>query len=210
MSRPSTPSGASGKDVAGEITAALTAIREGDETALTRLLPLVYEELRRVARRMMAREPSGQTLQPTALVHEAYVRLFGNGPTRWDNRAHFFVAAATAMRRILVERARRRRAERHGGHQQRVTLDEGAVPADPRGADLLALDHALGRLTAEDERASRVVHLRYFAGLGIVETAELMGISTATVSREWTYARAWLLRDMRGARKGKRDARPPR
>jgi len=201
MSRARMLSGSSGRHRSGEITAALAAIRGGDETAVPRLLPLVYEELRRVARRMMAREPPGQTLQPTALVHEAYLRLFGNGPTSWENRAHFFVAAATAMRRILVERARRRRAERHGGQKRRVTLDEGAVPADPPATDLLALDDALGRLEAEDERAGRVVHLRYFAGLGIEETAELMGVSTATVSREWTYARAWLLRDMTRGRK---------
>jgi RNA polymerase sigma factor (TIGR02999 family) len=189
----------------GEVTAALDAIREGDRTGQARLLALVYDELRRVARRMMARESAGQTLQPTALVHEAYLRLFGNGPVSWENRAHFFVAAATTMRRILVERARRRGAERHGGKRRRVTLDEGVVPADSPASDLLALEESLRRLEAEDERACRVVHLRYFAGLGIEETAELMGLSTATVSREWTYARAWLLRDMRGLGKGGPD-----
>jgi len=204
MVTPSTPPAGSSGRSRGEITAALTAIRGGDKEAASRLLPLVYDELRRVARRMMAREPAGQTLQPTALVHEAYLRLFGSGPVAWDNRAHFFVAAATSMRRILVDRARRRRAGRHGGGQRRVTLDEAVIPSDPPPADLLALDAALDRLAAEDERASRVVHLRYFAGLGIDETAELMEISTATVSREWTFARAWLLREMRGARPSKK------
>lgn len=204
MAHSGPPADSSAKDRAGEITAALVAIRRGDKTAVPRLLPLVYDELRQVARRMMSRESPGQTLQPTALVHEAYLRLFGSGPSSWENRAHFFVAAATAMRRILVERARRRRSERRGGGRRRVTLDEGAVPSDPPAADLLALDAALSRLESEDERASRVVHLRYFAGLGIEETAELMGISTATVSREWTYARAWLLREMTGAGKAGR------
>jgi RNA polymerase sigma factor (TIGR02999 family) len=193
----------SGRERAGEITRVLAAIGDGDESAVSRLLPLVYAELRQMARRLMSRERAGQTLEPTGLVHEAYLRLFGKGPASWECRAHFFVAAATAMRRILVERARRRRAERHGGGQRRVTLDEAAVPADAPGAELLALDEALRRLEAEDARASRVVHLRYFAGLGIDETAELMGISTATVTRDWTYARAWLRREVTGGRKAK-------
>src|SRR5262245_23943694 len=187
----------------GPITQALAAIRAGDDEAVARLLPLVYDELRSMARRLMSRESPGQTLQPTALVHEAYLRLFGDHPVSWENRAHFFVAAATAMRRILVERARRRRAERHGGGRRRVTLDEGAVPSDPPAAELLALDEALTRLEEEDARAARIVHLRYFAGLGITETARMMGISTATVSREWTYARAWLRREMTGGRRRK-------
>lgn len=198
------PAGGAGNKRAGEITLAIAAIRRGENEASARLLALVYGELRRVARRLMAREHTGQTLQPTALVHEAYVRLFGGEPIEWENRAHFFVAAATAMRRILVERARRRRAVRHGGGRQRVTLDERVVPADPPAVDLLALDEALGRLDGQDERASRVVHLRYFAGLGIKETAEVMGISTATVTREWTYARAWLRHEMTAGRQERR------
>lgn len=188
-----------------EITRVLAAIPEGDKDAAARLLRLVYEELRQLARRLMAREPAGQTLQPTALVHEAYLRLLGDRSPGWEGRTHFFAAAAVAMRRILVERARRRRAAKHGGGRDRVTLNERVVPSDPPAADLLALDEALGRLEALDERASRVVHLRYFAGLGIQETAAMLGISTATVTREWTYARAWLRREITGGRKGKRE-----
>ena len=188
---------------ADEVSRVFIAIRGGDHEATSRLLPLVYQELRHLARRMMAREPAGQTLQPTALVHEAYLRLLGNQSATWENRAHFFGAAAIAMRRILVERARRRRAARHGGGQERVTLDEEVVPSDPPRADLLALDEALSRLESSDERASRVVHLRYFAGLGIEETAELLGVSAATVTREWNYARAWLRREITGGRKRK-------
>lgn len=186
-----------------EITRVLAAIPEGDKDAAARLLRLVYEELRQLARRLMAREPAGQTLQPTALVHEAYLRLLGDRSPGWEGRTHFFAAAAVAMRRILVERARKRRAAKHGGGRERVTLNERVVPSDPPAADLLALDEALGRLEALDERASRVVHLRYFAGLGIQETAAMLGISTATVTREWTYARAWLRREITGGRKGK-------
>ena len=186
-----------------EITRVLAAIPEGDKDAAARLLRLVYEELRQLARRLMAREPAGQTLQPTALVHEAYLRLLGDRSPGWEGRTHFFAAAAVAMRRILVERARRRRAAKHGGGRERVTLNERVVPSDPPAADLLALDEALGRLEALDERASRVVHLRYFAGLGIQETAAMLGVSTATVTREWTYARAWLRREITGGRKGK-------
>jgi RNA polymerase sigma factor (TIGR02999 family) len=156
----------------------------------------VYDELRYLARRLMAREAPGQTLGPTALVHEAYLRLLGGDVSGWENRAHFFGAAATAMRRILVERARRRHRVRHGGGQRRVTLDEQVVPADPAASDLLALDEALSRLEAQDERAVRIVHLRYFAGLGIEETAKLLGISTATVTREWSHARAWLRHEL--------------
>ncbi len=194
----------SAKKRAEEVTRILTEVRGGDKDAASKLLPLVYQELRHLARRLMAREPSGQTLQPTALVHEAYLRLLGDQKATWQNRAHFFAAAAIAMRRILVERARRRRAARHGGGQKRVTLNEKVVPFDAPKADLLALDEALERLGSHDDRASRVVHLRYFAGLGIEETAELLGVSSATVTREWTYARAWLRREITGGRKGKK------
>lgn len=184
---------------ADEVTRVLTLIRGGDGSATSKLLPLVYDELRALARRLMAREPPGQTLQPTALVHEAYLRLLG-GASTWENRAHFFAAAAIAMRRILVERARRRRTRRHGGGLQRFSFDERILSPDPKDAELLALDEALGRLEAIDERASQVVHLRYFAGLGIEETSDLMGVSTATVSRDWTYARAWLRHEMTAGR----------
>lgn len=180
------------------VTDALAAIRGGDQAAQTELFSLVYEELRGMARHLMAGERGPRTLQPTALVHEAYLRLLRDRPLSWDSRGHFFAAAATAMRRILVERARRRRAVRHGGDLVRVTLDERVVPAEAAAADLLALDEALDRLQAEDERAGRVVHLRYFAGLGIDETAEVMGLSPATVAREWSYARAWLRREIAG------------
>ena len=202
--KPSTQSPrSSSRERADEVTRVLTLIRGGDKDAASELLPLVYKELRSLAHRLMAREPPGQTLQPTALVHEAYLRLLGDSST-WENRGHFFAAAAIAMRRILVERARRRRAIRHGGGRRRVSFDERVLPPDPKDAELLAIDEALSRLEAHDQRASRVVHLRYFAGLGIEEISELMGVSTATVSRDWTYARAWLRREITGGRKGRR------
>jgi RNA polymerase sigma factor (TIGR02999 family) len=157
------------------------------------LLPLVYEELRKLAAARLAQEAPGNTLTATALVHEAYLRLVGpQGDARWDNRGHFFAAAAEAMRRILVDAARRKRTEKHGGHRHRVELRD--VPADPAVADeqLLALDAALTRLAAEDPVAARVVELRHFAGLSIEDAAATLGLSRATAYRHWTYARAWL------------------
>ena len=157
------------------------------------LLPLVYDELRRLARARIAREPAGLTLQPTALVHEAYLRLAGDGADRrWDRRGHFFAAAAVAMRRILVERARHYRRIRHGGEQQRVELDTESPALAPALADVLAIDQALTRLEQIDPPKAQVVLLRYFAGLTVEETAAAMNLSPATVKNEWAFARAWL------------------
>jgi len=183
-----------------EVTQLLHALDQGDPQAAAALLPLVYDELRCLAAARLAAEPSGNTLQPTALVHEAYLRLVGTpGGDRWDHRGHFFAAAAEAMRRILVDAARRKRTEKHGGHRRRVGLPD--VPAKPAVADeqLLALDAALTRLAAEDPVAARVVELRHFAGLSIEDAAATLGLSRATAYRHWTYARAWLRDAVEGA-----------
>ena len=160
------------------------------------LLPVVYEELRRLAAAYLRRERPGQTLQPTALVHEAYLRLIKDRPGRWQNRAHFCAIAAHSMRQILIERARARGALKRGGAQARVTLDEGLVAGESRGIDLVALDEALERLEQLDPEQARLVELRFFGGLTIEETAEAMAISPATVKRHWTVARAWLAREL--------------
>ena len=176
-----------------DVSRLLDAAAAGDRRAATDLLPLVYDELRKLAGVRMTAESTGHTLQPTALVHEAYLRLVGpTGGNRWDSRGHFFAAAAEAMRRILVDAARRKRADKHGGERRRVELPD--VPADPDPADdrLLALDEALSGLAAEDPAAARVVELRHFAGLSIEDAAAALGISRATAYRHWTYARAWL------------------
>ena len=177
-----------------EVTRILSAIEQGDPHAAAQLLPLVYDELRRLAAQHLAGEQPGQTLQATALVHEAYLRLLGNGPEpHWNSRGHFFAAAAQAMRHILVDNARRKRRPKHGGGRRRVALD-AALPAPPADADgLLALDDALSRLAAEDPEAARIVHLRYYAGLSVEEAAQTLGISRAAAYREWAFARAWLL-----------------
>ncbi|HEY7500638.1 MAG TPA: ECF-type sigma factor [Vicinamibacterales bacterium] len=157
------------------------------------LLPQVYDELRRLARSRIAREPAGLTLQPTALVHEAYLRLAGSGAEkRWDKRGHFFAAAAIAMRRILVERARHYRRVKHGGEQQRVELDAESPALAPPLHDVLAIDQALTRLEQMDPQKAKIVLLRYFAGLTIEETAAAMDLSPATVKNEWAFARVWL------------------
>ena len=155
-------------------------------------MPLVYQELRRLAHHRLARERPGQTLQTTALVHEAYLRLVANGRPRWENRAHFFAAAAISMRRILVERARKRDQGKRGGDRQRITLNEGVAATQAPSVDLLALDEALKRLELHDAQASQVVNLRYFAGLDVEDTAEVLGVSPRTVKRAWSYAKAWL------------------
>jgi RNA polymerase sigma factor (TIGR02999 family) len=176
-----------------EITQILSDLAQGDAHAAGELLPLVYEELRKLAAVRLAQEAPGNTLNATALVHEAYLRLVGPGDAaRWDNRGHFFAAAAEAMRRILVDTARRKRTEKHGGRRRRVALSD--VPAKPDDVDerLLALDAALTRLAAEDPVAARVVELRHFAGLSIEDAAATLGLSRATAYRHWTYARAWL------------------
>jgi len=184
------------------VTLLLSAMGRGDPSAPEELWPIVYEELRRLAARRMASEPSGHTLQPTALVHEAYFRLVGGGDPGFENRAHFFGSAARAMRRILVERARRDGAEKRGGGRERKRLeasDDLGLAAAPDGAvDLLALDEALSKLEAFDADLARVVSLRYFAGLSVDETADALGVSPRTVKRDWSVARAWLFRAMTG------------
>jgi len=176
-----------------DVTRILDAIAQGDALASAQLLPLVYDELRRLAAERMAQEKPGQTLQPTALVHEAYLRLVGQGEERhWDSRGHFFAAAAEAMRRILVENARYKRRLRHGGGRKRLDLDGVDVADDVADERLLALDEALAKLAAEESEVAEVVKLRYFVGLTIAQTAEVLGISVRTANRHWAYARAWL------------------
>ena len=180
-----------------EVTRILSAIEQGDPQAAEQLLPLVYDELRRLAAEKMREEKPGQTLQATALVHEAYIRLVDIENTQhWDSRGHFFAAAAEAMRRILVENARRKQRIRHGGGRRRLDLDELDV-ADEGPADaILTLDRALARLGAEEAVVAEVVKLRYFAGLTIEQTAAALGISVRTANRHWAYAKAWLYQEI--------------
>jgi RNA polymerase sigma factor (TIGR02999 family) len=178
-----------------EITGLLLAWGNGDKAALDRLIPLVHSELRRLAHRQMRRERSGATLQTTALVNEAYLRLVDYQRTAPRDRSHFFAIAAQAMRRILVERARMRRSAKRGSGQ-RVSLDEAAEASNARAIDLIALDDALTTLSAIDTRKSQVVELKYFGGLTIQETADVLGISTPTVEREWQTAKIWLFREI--------------
>jgi RNA polymerase sigma factor (TIGR02999 family) len=180
-----------------DITRLLIAWSEGRREALDDLMPIVYADLRRVAAGYMRRETPGHALQPTALVHEAYVRLIDQRQVKWRNRAHFFGVAAGMMRRILVDNARRRRADKRGGGWERVTLAGDEAAADShKEIDVLALHEALERLAAFDPQQARIVELRYFGGLTIEETAEVVGISPATVVREWTIAKAWLRADL--------------
>jgi RNA polymerase sigma factor (TIGR02999 family) len=164
-------------------------------------LPLVYEELRVLATQKLSHEPPGQTLQATALVHEAYLRLVGDTPQSWQNRGHFFAAAAEAMRRILVERARHRQSVKHGGSLQRVALEEAILSVNEPQEDILALDEALAKLAREDDTVAEVVKLRYFAGLTLGQIAELMGVTRRTVDRHWALGRAWLYQEMTDSRK---------
>jgi RNA polymerase sigma factor (TIGR02999 family) len=178
----------------------LSRATAGDSKAASRLMPLVYDELRRLAASYLRRERPGQTLQATALVNEAYIRLIAERAHNWQNRTHFLAIAALSMRQILVQRARRRHAAKRGGDPQRITLDEHllAADADAGGVDVLALDAALERLASLDLRQAKVVELRYFGGLTVEETAEALSISPATVKRHWTLARAWLRRELTG------------
>jgi RNA polymerase sigma factor (TIGR02999 family) len=177
----------------GDVTQILSAIEQGNTAAAEELLPLVYDELRRLAAQRMALESPGQTLQPTALVHEAYIRLVDvQRAQRWRSRGHFFAAAAEAMRRILVDNARRRRRPKHGGDLRRVGLEEASPAGLDRSEDLLALDEALAKLVVEDPGKAELVKLRYFGGFSVEEAADLLGISRATAKRHWAYARAWL------------------
>jgi RNA polymerase sigma factor (TIGR02999 family) len=180
-----------------EVTQILSAIEHGDSHAAEQLLPLVYNELRKMAAQKMAQEKPGQTLQATALVHAAYIRLVDvEKAQHWNSRGHFFAAAAEAMRRILVERARRKHRVRHGGGLHRVDLDSLLQDSSEADDNLLALDEALARLAAEESEAAAVVKLRYFAGLTIEETALALKISVRTVNRHWAYARAWLYQQL--------------
>jgi RNA polymerase sigma factor (TIGR02999 family) len=184
-----------------DVTRLLDAASSGDGKAAAELLPLVYDELRKLAASRLAPEVAGQTLQPTALVHEAYLRLIGpEDERRWANRGHFFAAAAEAMRRILVERARRKGRVKHGGGRMRVELDEASLAAESASDDLLALDEALGRLEARDPSRAALVKLRYFAGLTTAEAAQVLGISRRTADRHWAFARAWLYADLTGGK----------
>lgn len=180
----------------------LAEAEQGDRMASEQLLPLLYVELRRLAAARLAREKSGQTLQPTALVHEAYLRLIQGRDLGWQGRGHFFGAAAEAMRRILIERARKRRRPKHGGDRRRTTLDDGAAKHEPHPEELLALDRSLSRLEARDSEMAQVVKLRYFAGLTVAETAAALEISERQVNRHWTSAKAWLQRDMSESAEG--------
>ena len=171
---------------------------EDTKRAAANLLSEVYAELRRVAAGMMDRLAPGQTLQPTALVHEAYLRLVRGQDPGWEGRRHFFGAAARAMREILIEQARRKASGKHGGQGQRVELGDGVAWIKPPADDLLALDEALHKLAAQDPEAAQVVQLRYFAGLSVEEAARALGLSRASAYRHWTFARAWLLRELRG------------
>ena len=179
------------------VTLLIEQIGSGNLYAAEELLPLVYEEMRRLARARLAREAPGHTLAPTGLVHEAYLRLVEDPEMRWENRAHFFAAAAEAMRRILIERARRYARQKHGGGRRRVSVDEDVLGSEPRAEELLDLDRALGKLEARDTVMARVVKLRYFGGLTVEETAQALDTSARSVNRLWTAARAWLARELR-------------
>jgi RNA polymerase sigma factor (TIGR02999 family) len=184
---------------AGEVTALLRKVGAGNQAAFDALFPLVYAELRRVAAREMRSERQGRTLQTTALVHEAYLRLLKDASLSFESRAHFLGIAARAMREILIERSRARAARKRGGQAVRVTLDDLVVRTPEPSIDVLALDEALQRLAKLDQRHARVVELRYFGGLSVQETAAAMALSPATVKRAWTLARAWLFRELAGS-----------
>jgi RNA polymerase sigma factor (TIGR02999 family) len=194
-----TTDGLAGDDVTGQ----LIEWRHGDRAALDRLTPLVYDEIRRIAHRYVQRERDGHTLQTTALVNEAYIRVAGSQNVEWQNRSHFFAVAAQVMRHILIDHARRRRYVKHGGEAQRIALDDAlateqaVMMTQPRAAELVALDEALDELARIDPRKSRVVELRYFGGLSLDETAEVLEVSRMTVRRDWRAAKAWLFRRMK-------------
>jgi len=179
-----------------DVTRILNAIERGDAKAADELLPLVYEELRILAAQKLSHESPGQTLQATALVHEAYIRLVGDEPVGWESHGHFFAAAAEAMRRILVENARRKQRIKHGGQHSRVELDDAESPIEASADDLLALDEALIKLARTEPAQCELIKLRYFAGLSLEQAAAMLGISEPTAKRYWRYARAWLFREM--------------
>ncbi len=174
------------------VTRILNAIEQGDAQAAHELLPLVYEELRRLAAQKMARESPGHTLLPTALVHEAYIRLVGSKDGNWNSRGHFFAAAAEAMRRILIENARRKKRQKYGGDHRRVDMDDVALAIEGTSDDLIALDEALEKLSKKDKAKADLVKLRYFTGLSCAQAAKILGVSRSTANEYWAYARAWL------------------
>jgi RNA polymerase sigma factor (TIGR02999 family) len=181
-----------------DVTRILNAIEQGDAQAVDELLPLVYEELRRLAAQNMSQELPGQTLQATALVHEAYLRLVGAEAQNWNSRGHFFAAAAEAMRRILVENARRKKSLKRGGNRKRVEIGEADAAIEAPLEDLVALDEALTKLSSEEPTIADLVELRYFAGLPLDQVAKIMEISPSTAARYWAYGRAWLLEEITG------------
>jgi RNA polymerase sigma factor (TIGR02999 family) len=183
-----------------DITQILSAIEQGDARAADQLFPLIYDALRQLAAAKLADEAPGQTLQATALVHEAYLKLVETQAQQWNSRGHFFAAAAEAMRRILVDRARKKHSVKHGGDRVREPLDEASVMAPEVGEDLVALDEALERLAAQDAEAAELVKLRFFAGLTSAQAAEALGISPRTADRAWTYARVFLLAELKKSR----------
>jgi len=185
-----------------DVTRMLDAVERGEPHAAEELLPLVYDELRRLAAARMATERPGQTLQPTALVHEAWIKLMGSGRERWQDSRHFIAAAAEAMRRIMVDRARRKATQVHGGSCQRVELAATDLPLPTTDENLLLLDEALERLAEHDSQTAEIVKFRYFVGLSTGETAEALGVSVATVKRRWAYARAWLFRQVQAQSAG--------
>ncbi len=182
------------------VTRILSAIEQGDGRAIDQLLPVVYQELRQLAAQKLSREKPGHTLQATALVHEAYLRLVGADNQTWKGRTHFFAAAAEAMRRILIENARRKHRLKRGGHQQRVDLDEAQILVEQPPEELLALDEALSQLAEIDGAKADLVKLRYFAGLTLEQAAEVLELSPTTAKRHWTYARAWLYKAITSGR----------
>jgi RNA polymerase sigma factor (TIGR02999 family) len=186
-----------------DVTRIMNAIEQGDPKAAEQLLPLVYAELRKLAAAKLAQEKPGQTLEATALVHEAYLRLVGGAEAHsWNSRGHFFAAAAEAMRRILVDNARRKQSERHGGRRRRCELLENDLIEVPTGDDLLDLDEALSKLSAADPQAAELAQLRVFTGMTVEEIAQLQGVSARTVKRNWAFARAWLGRELAAYQEG--------
>lgn len=198
LSIPPSTRPATQEELPPEITQLLANWSAGQADGAARLMPAVYQELRRLARQYLQRERGDHTLQPTALVHEAYLRLANQKGAHWQNRAQFFAVAGQLMRRILVDHARAHLAEKRGGHAEKIELNEAALPPEERAANLVALDDALTELAVVDARKSRVVELRFFGGLTIDETAEAMSLNAATVRRDWTFAKAWLHRAIRG------------
>lgn len=189
---------------ASDVTRLLVAWQHGHEDALERLIPLVYAELHRLAHGQMAGERAGQTLQTTALIHETYLRLVDGTQVAWKDRAHFFAVCARLMRRILVDRARARHAAKRGGAEGHVVFEDWSIGRPANDEEMLALDEVLGRLASSDPRRSRVVELRYFGGLTVVETAAVLGVSAETVTRDWKVARLWLLHELKGENGGAR------